>query len=121
MRYVILVLLNLPIILLALTNIITQYKTAKISKYRFRYQILLWLVILILLVSSFPVYNYLVGNPILDAHELSLFDVVQTTALVYLFYFANNLRRKNEQNEITLRELHQELSISLSEKNRGKH
>ncbi|MDB5162039.1 MAG: hypothetical protein JWM52_547 [Candidatus Saccharibacteria bacterium] len=122
MRYIILILLTLPIVLLALTNIITQYKTAKITKYRFKYQIVLWLAILIVLVGSFPVYNYLVGNPILDAHELSLFDVAQTTALVYLFYFVNNLRRKNEQNEITLRELHQELSIKLSTgKTRGKN
>ena len=36
MRYLVLLLLNLPIILLALLNIITQYKIGKIPRQRFR-------------------------------------------------------------------------------------
>ena len=114
MRYIILVLLNLPIILLALVNIVTQFKTKKITKIRFRHQIIIWVIILFVLSGSFPIYNYLAGKPLFDSSELSLFDVAQTTALVYVFYFINNLRRKNEQNEKTIRELHQELSIRTS-------
>jgi hypothetical protein len=114
MRYIILVVLNLPVIFLALLNIITQHKLNRISRYRFTYQIIVWLVVLVVLVCSFPFYNYLSGRPILDSRELSLFDVVQTTAIVYLFYTVNNHRRKIEQNEKTIRELHQELSIRLS-------
>lgn len=117
MRYIILVLLNLPVILLALVNIITQYKMKKVEPRRFRFQIILWLVILIVLVSSFPLYNYLSGKPILDSSELSLFDIVQTTAIIYLFYIMNDHRRKIERDERTIRDLHQEISIRLSEKN----
>jgi uncharacterized membrane protein len=116
MRYVILVLLNIPIILLALVNIVTQYKLKRISKYRFRQQILLWLVILAVLVSSFPAYNYISGKQILDSSELSLFDIVQTTAIIYMVYIINNHRRKIEHNERVTRELHQEISIKLAEK-----
>ena len=50
MRYVILVLLNLPIILVALVNIVTQYKLKKVSPNRFRHQIILWLLIMIILI-----------------------------------------------------------------------
>jgi hypothetical protein len=117
MRYIILVLLNLPIILLALINIVTQYKTKKAEPRRFRFQIILWLVILVVLVSSFPLYNYLSGKPILDSSELSLFDIVQTTTIIYLFYIVNDHRRKIERDERTIRDLHQEISIRLSEKN----
>ena len=117
MRYIILVLLNLPVIFLALINIITQYKVGRISPRRFKQQVFLWLVILIVLICSFPVYNHLSGKPILDAHELSSFDIVQTTAIVYMIYTLNNHRRKIEQNEKQLRDLHQELSIRLAEKN----
>jgi hypothetical protein len=117
MRYLILVILSLPIILLALANIVTQYKMKKVDKNRFRFQIILWLVILIVLVSSFPIYNYSIGKPIFDSSELSLFDIVQTTAIIYLFYIANDHRRKIEQNEKIIRELHQEISIRLSENN----
>lgn len=116
MRYIILVILNIPVILLALTNIVTQFKLNKISKRRFYVQVTVWVIILILIIGSFPVYNYMIGAPILDSHELSLFDVAQTTAIVYLFYIINNQRRKSEQNERAIRELHQELSIRLSRK-----
>jgi len=121
MRYLTLVLLNLPVIILALANIVTQYKMNKITKHRFGYQILVWIIILIVIVSSFPVYNYIVGEPIFDSRELSLFDVVQTTAIVYLFYIVNDLRRRIEKNEKIVRDLHQELSIKLSRGGNGKN
>ncbi len=114
MRYVILVLLNLPIILLALADIITQYKTRKMSERRFRQQIILWLIILVVLVGSYPIFNHLNGRHILDSGQLSFLDIVQTTVLIYLIYIINNHRRKLEQNERLIRELHQEISIKLS-------
>lgn len=120
MRYIILVLLNLPIILLALVNIITQHKLKHVSAQRFRHQIILWLAILIVLVGSFPFYNYLVGHPPLDSSELSVFDIIQTTTIIYLFYIVNDHRRKIERNERIVRDLHQELSIKLSTEKNGK-
>lgn len=116
MRYIVLVLLNVPIILLALVNIITQYKVKSVSTRRFRFQIFLWVVILIVLIGSFPFYNYTTGKPILDSSELSLFDIVQTTAIIYLFYIVNDHRRKIERSERITRDLHQEISIKLSKK-----
>lgn len=121
MRYILLVFINLPIIFLALLNIVTQYKTKKIGVSRFRRQIILWAAIFFILVGSFPLYNLAANNPLLDSHNLSLIDVVQTSALVYLFYIINDQRRKLEQNERTLREFHQSLSIELaSRKKYGK-
>jgi hypothetical protein len=114
MRYLVLVLLNLPVILLALVNIVTQYKLKRITAQRFRHQALLWLLILLVLVGSFPGYNYLLGNYIFDSSQLSSFDIIQTTILVYLIYIINNHRRKIEQNERMIRELHQEISIKLA-------
>lgn len=119
MRYAILVFLNLPIILLALMNIITQYKLKKVERSRFRIQLTLWLIILVTLVSSFPLYNYLAGKSPLDSSELSLFDIVQSTAIIYLIYIVNEYRRKIERSERLMRDLHQELSIKLSERHRG--
>lgn len=117
MRYIVLVLLNLPIILIALVNIVTQFKMEKISAARFRHQIILWMTILVLLIGSFPAYNYLNGNTLLDSSELSIFDIIQTTAIIYLIYIINNQRRKIEQNERLVRDLHQEISIKLSKDN----
>lgn len=116
MRYIVLLLLNLPIALLALANIVTQFKMKKMSKNRFRKQIGLWVVIITVIVGSFPVYNTFAGNPILDSSELSLFDIAQTTIIVFLIYIANAQRLKLDRTERRLRDLHQEVSILLSDK-----
>jgi len=116
MRYALLVLLNAPTILMALSNAITQHKLGKVSSERFRHQLVLWLVLLIVLAGSFPIYNYLNDKPLLKSEDLSLLDIAQTTVLVYLIYIINNHRRKLEQNERTIRDLHQEISIILSRK-----
>lgn len=114
MRYLILLILNIPIISIALLNLVTRYKLRKITQRRFRIQMILWAILLIVLIFSFPLYNYLVGHPILDSHELSLFDIFQTTAIIFLIYVVNNMRQRAEWNEKTIRDLHQELSIRLS-------
>ena len=114
MRYLILVLLNVPIILAALINIITQYKLRKVSVTHFRHQLIIWMVIMVVLIGSFPLYNISIGHPPLDSSELSLFDILQTTAIILLFYIANNQHQRIDQNERRLRDLHQELSIRLS-------
>lgn len=114
MRYIILVLLNLPVIMLALVNIVTRYKMRRISRARFARQLLLWLILLIILIGSFPLYNYLHNKPFLDSSELSLFDIVQTTAIIFLFYVINHQRQQIERVELVTRDLHQELSIRLS-------
>ena len=114
MRYIVLVLLNVPIILAALINIVTQYKLRKVSPARFRHQLIIWLILMIVLIGSFPLYNISIGHPPLDSSELSLFDILQTTAIILLFYIVNNQRQRIDQNERRLRDLHQELSIRLS-------
>lgn len=115
MRYIILLLLNLPIILLALVNFITKYKLGKISVGKLRTQLFIWFALLVVIIGSFPVYNTLSGRPPLDAHELSLFDIVQITAIILLFYVLNNQRQRLDNSERRLRDLHQELSIKLSQ------
>ena len=100
--------------MLALVNIVTDYKLKKISVNRFRNQIFLWILILIVVIGSFPVYNILVGRPPLDSSELSLFDIVQTTIIIFLLYAINSQRQRIEQNEQRLKKLHQEISIRLS-------
>ena len=115
MRYIVLLLLCAPLIFLALLNLVTVYKLGRISKQKFVGQILFWSVLLVCLVGSFPLYNHLNGRPIFDSHELSLFDIIQTAVIIFMLYAFNNLRRKLEETERRLRDLHQETSILLSD------
>ena len=116
MRYLILLLLNVPIISLALLNLFTRYKLRRITVRRFRIQMTLWAILLFVLIFAFPLYNLYLGKPLLDSEELSLFDIIQTTAIIFLIFMINNMRQKNEWNEKRIRDLHQEISIKLSSK-----
>jgi len=118
-RYLILFLLNLPFILAAILSQITQYKLGKSTRKRLYVQMLLWLLILVGLITAEPFYNWLFAQGFTQSDPLSLFDVVQITAIVVLFYIVNRARLKLEFIERRLNDLHQELSIKLSEKKKS--
>lgn len=115
-RYLLLLLLNLPFIIAAILGIVTQYKLGKASKKRLFFQVFMWLLILTGLVFVQPIYDWLFSNNLTQTEPLSLFDVVQITAIVIVFYIANRTRTKVETLERRVRDLHQELSIYLSKK-----
>ncbi|MFZ2275592.1 MAG: DUF2304 family protein [Candidatus Nanogingivalis sp.] len=115
MRYLILITINLPIVFLAFLNIITQYKMKRIDKERFIRQTLLWLIISLVLILAFPIYNLANGRAFFSSVELSFFDIAEITSIVFLFYTVNNQIRKLNNTERRLRDLHQEMSIILSE------
>lgn len=116
MRYLILIILNLPIILMAFVNIFTQYKLKRSTKDHFRRQIITWVVITLVLFGSFPIYNVLSNKPLMQSDDFSTFDIIQTTAIVYLMYYVNHQRQKIDALDQQYRDLHQELSIKLSKK-----
>lgn len=115
-RYILLLLINLPFILLAITGIITRYKMKRITKRRASIQLLMWLAVLLGLIIAEPLYHWLFEHNFTDADALSLFDVVQITAIVFLLYMLNGVATRLEQTEKRLNDLHQELSIRLSRK-----
>lgn len=115
-RYLILFLLNLPFILLAIISAITRYKLNRSTKKRLIIQIIIWLLILIGLASAEAIYSWLFQHKLTQTEPLSLFDVIQITAIVIVFYIANRSRTRLETLEKRLQDLHQELSIKLSDK-----
>lgn len=115
-RYLLLLLLNLPFIFAAILALVTQYKLKKISKRRFVVQTLIWLAVLVALIFAQPIYEWLFSNNLTVSEPLSLFDVAQITAIVVIYYVANRTRAKMEVLERRVRDLHQELSIRLSDK-----
>lgn len=115
-RYLLLLLLNLPFILLAILSAITRYKLKKTTKRRLIVQVGIWLLVLGGLASAEPIYNWLFQHKLTQTEPLSLFDVIQITAIVIVFYIANHSRSKIETLENRVQDLHQELSIRLSKK-----
>lgn len=116
-RYTLLFLLNLPFILLAIVATITRYKLKHASKRRTIVQLAIWFIILLSLTLARPLYEWLRASGYTDTDSLSLFDVVQITAIVIVFYIASRLRAKVDVLEQRLSSLHREISIRLSDKN----
>lgn len=115
-RYLLLLLLNLPFVLMAILSAITQYKLNRSSRRRMVTQIVAWLIIIAGLALAQPIYEWLFSHNLTETDSLSLFDVIQITAIVIVFYVANRTRAKVEVLERRVQDLHQELSIRLSAK-----
>jgi len=115
-RYTLLLLLNLPFIMAGILGAITQRKLGKSSNNRLIAQLLLWVAILCGLIMAEPLYDWLYGHQLTQTEPLSLFDVIQITAIIITFYIATRTRIKLEAVERRLNDLHQELSIRLSKK-----
>ena len=113
-RYLLLVLLNTPLIVLGAMNAIVAYKLDRTSKRRFIFRLALWLGIFVGLVFAEPIYNYLFSSGLTQTEPLSLFDVIQITAIILVLFLANLANSRAAILEKQLRDLHQELSIRLS-------
>ena len=113
-RYLILVLLNAPLILSALFAGLIDYRMQKISLRKFIFRSTIWLVILSGLISASFIYQFLLNNNKTRTEPLSLFDVIQITGVIIVLFMANRSRIKIESLERRLNDLHQELSIRLS-------
>lgn len=119
-RYTILVILNTPLIIAGILNALVAYKISKISTRRFVLQIIFWLFIFAGLVAAEPIYRFLFSNNLTATEPLSLFDVFQITGIIAVFFMANRSRTRVYTLERRVQDLHQELSIKLSETSKQK-
>lgn len=112
-RYTLLLLLNTPFVVGGILNAVVSYKLKRQSKRKFIFQIFLWLAVFVGLASSEALYNFLFSHQLTQTEPLSLFDVVQITGILLLFFMVNRNRSKIEAQEKRIQDLHQELSIKL--------
>ena len=115
-RYLILVLLNLPLIVVAIANTIISYKMNHISVRRLIIKVSFWLIVLLGLIFTDSIYLFLYDQGLTRTEPLSLFDVLQITAIIYIFFLVNRLYVKFDVMEKRMQDLHQETSIKLSQK-----
>lgn len=115
-RYTLLFLLNLPFIVLAIVSTVTRYKLKHTTMRKSILQLVVWSIILLGLAFAAPLYNWLSSSGYTQSDSLSLFDVIQITAIVALIYIATRLRSKTDALEQRLASLHREISIKLTRK-----
>jgi hypothetical protein len=117
-RYLLLVLVNVPFVLAGLLGTIVSYKMKQSSKRRTIFKIVFWLSIFAALALAYPIYEFLFDKELTDTEPMSLFDVIQISGIIGLTYVATRLHGKVENLERRVQDLHQELSIRLSERSR---
>ena len=113
-RYILLILLNLPLIVAGIAGTLVDYKLNKTSRKKFILQVSIWVVILIAIVSVGFVNVYLTEANITKITSIDYFDIIQFTAIVYLLFIANRTRIKTDALEKRTNDLHRELSIELT-------
>lgn len=115
-RYLILVLLNTPLIIAGIVGTVVAYKLKRISLRRLIFGLIFWFILFAGLVAAEPLYNFLFSNQLTNTEPLSLFDVIQITGIILTLLLATKAYGRVVTLEHTVRKLHQELSIALSEK-----
>lgn len=120
-RYLILLVLNAPFIIAALVNALVNFKLARISRRHFFFQVTLWVLVFAGLAGAKPIYEFLFSNNLTNTEPLSLFDVIQITGIVVVWFIANRTQAKVESLERRVQDLHQELSIRLAKDSSDSH
>lgn len=113
-RYVLLILINLPLILIGILNAIVSYKLGRSNKKHLIFRLILWLGILAGLVFAEPIYYFLFSKGLTQTEPLSLFDVIQITGIIIVLFVASQAYARTTVLEKQIRDLHQELSIRIS-------
>lgn len=115
-RYLLLVLINLPIIIAAVVGLLVQFKLRKIALRVYMIKTGFWLLILLCLSMTEPIYHFLYSNKLTQTEPLSLFDVIEITGIIVSLFLIGRYRQRLSNLEHLVRELHQELAIKLSSK-----
>ena len=119
-RYLILVIINTPLVLAALLSALIDFKLGKYSFRKYLWQTAIWVGIFVGLASIKTIYAFLFSNHLTQTEPLSLFDVMQITGIIVVLFMANRARIKVDALERRVQDLHQELSIRLSDTKKAK-
>jgi polyferredoxin len=112
-KYLLLVLINAPIVLIGVVRAITRYKTkpARISKNKAVVEVLFWLVIGGGLSFVQPLYNTLVKYNLTDSAPMSLFDVAVLTLFVFALLLVVETNEELTALKRTVTRIHEKLAI----------
>jgi len=87
----------------------------KISFKKYVFRTTIWFFILAGLISAKFIYDFLATRNQTQSDPLSLFDVILITGVITVLFIANRSRIKIESLERRVNDLHQEISIILSD------
>lgn len=93
-KYAILVIINLPLLLIAVIGTLANYNTKHISRKRMIFEFCFWVIIGLLLILIEPIYNTLLRHHITNSTPMSIFDVVLLTLIILCLLLIKSLSDK---------------------------
>lgn len=98
-----------------IVSAVVSHRLQQSSNRAFMVRMGLWIVILVGIIFAQPIYDFLFSNKLTETEPLSLFDVIQITGIIFTLFIANRAYIKADMLESRVQDLHQELSIRISE------
>jgi hypothetical protein len=100
-KYALLVIINAPLIVVAVLMALTSYKTGRSTRRRCTVLVTFWLLVGVGMFFVEPAYNLLVRANLTESPPLSVFDIILLTAILFqlllmvqLYERLTNLSRK---------------------------
>lgn len=118
-KYVLLVLINIPLLTVGIISAITSYKTKRISKRRATLELLFWAGVGVGLVFVEPVYNQLIKHNLTNSQPMSLFDIVLLTLILFCMLMIKNSNERISALQRKISRMHENLAIEGAEHPRG--
>jgi hypothetical protein len=106
----------MPFVIFGLINAFILYRDSSLGRFSLFIRIVFWTLIALGLIFAQQVYNFLVRNDLTNSQPLSLADVVLVTGVNFCMFLSLRLYTRLEHTERRLTDLHEKLSIILSEK-----
>lgn len=114
-KFLLLILINLPIVLIGVTGAIASYKTSLTSKKRCVVEIIFWLLVGIGLIIIEPVYDALIASNLTDSGTMSIFDIALLTLLLLSLLLIVRGNEKMSAMNKKLSRLHEHIAIKDAE------
>lgn len=114
-KYTLLIILNIPFVLFGLLKAYTMLKSGVLGRVGFGARLLFWAFVALGIVFAKQVYNFLQSNDLTDSQPMSLADVVLVTGVIFCLFLCMRLYSRLEAMERRATDLHQKLSIMVSE------
>lgn len=112
-KYLLLVLINVPVVLVGVVRAITRYKTkpARISRSKAIIEAMFWLAIGVGLIFVEPFYNTLLRHNLTDSPSMSIFDVALLTLFVFALLLIVETNEELTALKKTVSRIHERLAI----------
>ena len=120
-KYVLLVLINLPLLIIGVVSALTHYNTKRISKRRMIVEVAFWASIGIALVFAEPLYNALIENNLTDSQPMSLFDIALLTIVIFCLLLIKSSNERITQLHKKISRMHENLAISSADEENHKN